>query len=48
MLFGFYIASLTISIIRFTIVYKFPEIHNDLVTTFVIVTSIDLTLNLIA
>ena len=48
MLFAFYLVSLIISIIRFTIIYKFPEIHDQLVTVFIIVTCIDLTLNLIA
>ena len=48
MLFAFYLASIVISIIRYTIIYEFPEIHDQLATLFIIMTCIDLTLNLIA
>lgn len=48
MLHTFYVTSLIISIARYTITFKYPEIQAQINTTFIIVTVIDLTINLIA
>lgn len=48
MLFVFYLISLIISILRFTLIYKYPEAYESSVTIFIILTVIDLTLNFIA